>query len=1672
MPLNDAINIPRRGGYPDLGLMNVPEGTFLYCLNGAMEAKSGDPNKEVVSNDGSNLLAINFPEGFAVIGRQHITEQNRTLFFLTNPTTGFSQIGEVLDCNYDDESDDIESAAPCADCDIPIELVREPLETITQVPYCTYQTIVNSDCLGFDINYPIRVRYRITDCSLNLYFTDRKSERRFVYFDYNPDNTLALQNRFKVISGFDTNCNQPIYQEQIDCNKILYHPHYDVPCLDLVEVTTGGSLLAGTYQFLSAYADVEGNELSDFTAGTQIIPVFTRQITFETNYPTDKSIRLKLNHLDSTDVFLYYTVVVAETIDNFTTFKKLGVFPTSQTTIDYTGNEILQKLTADDIFFKRLYYQKAGNVTNANDFLFFSDLLEYHKPNLQRVANNIKLYWQTAAIPEAVYKDPQNSFRFRSADRDEVYPYGVIFTMDNGQEFGPYHIPSLSATYLIENYAFDVNQIIDNDDVQQDTSCSGLDRNKLWQVYNTAFIISNPHEVIKDCDFNHVWEWGEFSYWESIRTYPNEPAVWGDLCGKPIRHHKYPDSSVTHIHDGLSGVKKFSDNNIVYPIGVRVDHNSVKQALIDAVVAGIITQADSDRIIGYRIIRGNRVGNESNIAKGLLFDVWNYSKNNKTYYYPNYPYNDLRPDYFIAPTSDTYKGSNTSLPTTSTFASTKRYTFHSPDTHFKNPTIGTEIKLETLEYGQSEGFFNLCDLQSKQKFLSTAATTLALVAGVAAAFATDNKTECKTIVNKNYQMLTGTSPGAFLTTPAVPLVNTPVPIITSGVAGIPDIFGPAKYDPVTGLAIPDPFDPAYLQATEVHQQTCRSKTFHNLDNPLLVGFLQQLIYLGMLAMKEMQIIEDLIKALSPLKNLSIQYNSAGKYNNYLPVLNNGNKIRAIDRSAYLEPNIQLINEAIDATTNTFSNVYVNNWNRERSVYLKTDTAKSAFPSPAVADTSRVTMNNAGLAQEDLLKRFNRSVSSYYGTIKRFIPDQYGNIGDIQYVETNGCNFNLASIYGTSETGVFGGDKFITRFALKRKMPFFLQTRFRFLPEADVEYSELGNVGFPNYYFNTDTALLERVANNTFTFSLASIFDGALLQDLLGVAATRLDARKNKFFYQSGFIHLYNYGIPYFLVESDVNTDFRYGQNSLEKDFYPHQQDLEFWLQEKNVPITEDNYYFYNKSYSKQDKESFISVELPKEDLRECTVVHPDRVISSLPTSADRKIDNWLIFRPNDFFDFPLQFGKLVGLDGIEQDKVLVRFENTAQIFNAYDVLKTDSKEIQIGNGGLFSSRPKEFSSTDLGYAGTQNIAILQTEFGHIWTDAERGQILNLEPNARGLGDITEGMEGWFQENLKFRIKQDFPKIELRNLDNNYKGIGLHLSFDKRFKRMFITKLDYKKINRNVTYNPDTNDFYFEGKKISVYDERYFCNKSFTVSYSFKDQNWMYHSFTPNYYVDNIKYIQSGINFVNRGQTNSSLWSHNLTNKSYQVYYGKLCPFILEIPSEGRVRNNPYQGESPNPSNIINSVTYDSTALRYHNHYDYSYDRLVTFNKAWVYNERQHSGELNLNVRNENDMVASVSYPKVVDGKQQILVTNKKNKWSFNQFWDTVNTQKGNIPFVLNTCSNADKVLNLPALNYFKPDIEKAAIRGATNRIRLIQDANSTHKIFAILQKINRTEDES
>src|SRR5699024_2227640 len=108
-----------------------------------------------------------------------------------------------------------------------------------------------------------------------------------------------------------------------------------------------------------------------------------------------------------------------------------------------------------------------------------------------------------------------------------------------------------------------------------------------------------------------------------------------------------------------------------------------------------------------------------------------------------------------------------------------------------------------------------------------------------------------------------------------------------------------------------------------------------------------------------------------------------------------------------------------------------------------------------------------------------------------------------------------------------------------------------------------------------------------------------------------------------------------------------------------------WLQEKNTPIVADNSYFYNKTYSKQNKESYFH-HLPEDYDPDEPNTYLNRAVYSdkQASEVNYKINKWLLYRPLSFYDFPQTNGGLVSLDRIKDGAIMARFENKSEIYNA------------------------------------------------------------------------------------------------------------------------------------------------------------------------------------------------------------------------------------------------------------------------------------------------------------------------------------------------------------------------------------------------------------------------
>lgn len=1480
----------------------IEKGKLTYALNANLE--NFDGNSVNYQNEQGNELCVTFPSGFVLIGSHFIQEKYKHIFFITNPETGDSQIGCM------DNND------------------------------CIYRVIVNSPCLNFNINHPIhKTAHKITNCSTEIYWTDGLNPRRYLDIDNIP----------KILKSGSPLCS-PEYTDDVDCNQLKLQPNFKIPSLEVKTVGSTGSLTAGTYQFAIQYSDALGNPYTSYYSITNPTPIadpFLTTVNF--NYNVGKSIVLNINNLEDTGLYKYFNLAVIKTVNAISSVELVGTYyiDSVQKEITYTGqNQTQIRLSINDIFEKFPYYDIAQDLTTAQDVLIWDNLTSIDRINYQSIANQISLKWETWRIPATEnYADEINATNLRGYLRDEVYAFEIVFLLKNGKQTDGFHIPgrikSTSETVLPDIPETN-NDFIGDPDYEQ----GGVGFSPYWKIYNTASVTGFSAGYSSAPTYKGPYQYGEFSYWESTDTYPCNEDVWGDLSGKPIRHHKFPDINISPSFESklfTSASGMVMGNDAVFPIGVQLDVQQLKSLI----GASSLPQEQKDDIVGFKIVRGDRGTNKSIVAKGMLRNVNTYTRQEQTFYYPNYPYNDLSSDVFLNSANNAYSqlcegydviiqslGTNPYAEVEYTDCNNNKQTkirYNSTGT-YQLCSIGKPIIIGPATGLVGVSTYDVWNIQvcnpscflcrggrvqynDIYEGLKTAwidgwplypVVTVLVVPGTVPIQVEGPGDVCfffqKTITAKNCK---GETPQPGFTDKYRQIFNSPEtsfgqPFLGNILKLESVIFGKGKahFVEVKNNA-------RYKLLTEEAQRDA-------LDSAARLGGLTDPFNAGAMFSAYQSYLTIYINGITR-KNYAYSYNSIADYNYSVGVPDNqGVKQRTLDIKRYLIPGMINVND-------TYS---INNYQRETSVYLRTDLNKTALPfpdsspnmlfgtTPSLTDKSRSTISGASNCSNPA-KEFDISVVSYYASIKNVFPNQYGQIYSYETIDTG--YQELLDSSSTTAT-VFGGDTFISRFAYKTKLPFFTDSRVGAPDDSDVFYDEIGNIAYPKYWHSARSILKDYTINNTgettppYMSNIISYkahnFDCPNSQTL---APNQLPASNpNRTFYD-GYFYMFAYGIPNFYCESSYNLDLRQAFNSKEGEFWPHVTTgiPDDWVQETFVPIAQDNSYYYNVTFSKQNKENFFS-HLPIDWDKPCYTFYPFRAIYSEPQNidADNRINNWLIYKALSYYDFPQNYGKLISLDGIQNKAVLARFDNKTLLYNNLLTIDTSNPQAAyVGNPVMFKQGPPiDFAETDLGYVGSQNKMLLKIPQGQVTVDAKRGQVFLITgTQAVDLSAFGSGLNRFFTDHLAFEIIRHFPDVPT---DNHFNGIGLHGVYDSKYDRVIITKLDYVPKRNDIKYDAVTNEFYIETivnqqpttttstttgaplsttttttvvipltstttttmrpiierQVVNLSDEDYFCNRGWTLSFNFNTKSWVsFHSYLPNWYIGENNFFYSGLN---------------------------------------------------------------------------------------------------------------------------------------------------------------------------------------------------------------------
>lgn len=390
------------------------------------------------------------------------------------------------------------------------------------------------------------------------------------------------------------------------------------------------------------------------------------------------------------------------------------------------------------------------------------------------------------------------------------------------------------------------------------------------------------------------------------------------------------------------------------------------------------------------------------------------------------------------------------------------------------------------------------------------------------------------------------------------------------------------------------------------------------------------------------------------------------------------------------------------------------------------------------------------------------------------------------------------------------------------------------------------------------------------------------------------------------------------------------------------------------------YYSINPDYLRRGKQKiYYHLPLEYDCCSDCNEEFPHRWFWSQQSFQEELIDNFRVFLPNNYKDLDGETGRITNMFKINND-LFVHSEGALYLVpRNYQERITDQIVSFIGTGELFSIPPQKISDSNT-YVGGTNLkwANVKTIYGYFFvSDVDKAIYLFNGQNLKKISDenirkeLSDLLE--LKGNTRYNSLHDTDHINLDKLATD-EPIGFTLVYDEEYKRVIITKLD------------------------SVQD----MNTGFTLSYDLKTNNWVsYHSYIP------YAYIQTPNSFYS--VKGSTIYKHN-ERGLHNTFYGETKPFIIE-----------FVGTSNPLLNVTTeSLAVHSRVLQYDKENKEYYE--ITnrfFNKLIAYNSKQCTGELNIEVKKdeEEDFFASAFQNSILNN---IVVSCKENVWRLNNFRDS------------------------------------------------------------------------
>ena len=626
---------------------------------------------------------------------------------------------------------------------------------------CLYRPIVQDPCLGLSKWHLVSGASReAQDCSWQVYWADGNNPDRYLNigdpqtwpstaFQWLGNNTYSngvttLQWPGVTWKQICTDLNGCITCEnttELDCDKIRLARLMDTPCLQVSAGKAGGTLHNGSYFAVIAYS-IKGQKVTDWFSPSNVQPLW---------FDNEPQGALEIDINADTENFDEFILAVVGNINQGAVAKQIGIYSTKtqKIYIDQIKEDLIA-IPIEQLPIQTPVFETSDQIVEVNNYLLRVGPRSKFDFNYQPLANLIQANWVSVEYPADYYL--KGGYK-PSYLRDEVYSFFIRWVYDTGDKSSSYHIPGRAPGFY-ELPCSPGNSVFETEPLNDNNTLFAPE--KVFEVYNTASgAATSPVEILEDG--GKLIARGQMGYWESTEIYPdNRPDIWNsseycwtgtitpehDLCGQPIRHHKFPDH----------GLNNAGFTNLVKHYRRDTSSTEVFIRIMGVEFNNIIFPKDQDGndipdIVGYEILRGSREGNKSIIAKGMLNNMRPYKiRGNASTpglqgLYPNHPFNTIQAPEMIGAT-DPYIVYDRQIPAPLIPPATpinpplslipqNVVTFHSPDTNFRTPFLSTvELKLYGSLAGTSTQQFIEPNKHPQQKLLANLGMWMMIVGGI------------------------------------------------------------------------------------------------------------------------------------------------------------------------------------------------------------------------------------------------------------------------------------------------------------------------------------------------------------------------------------------------------------------------------------------------------------------------------------------------------------------------------------------------------------------------------------------------------------------------------------------------------------------------------------------------------------------------------------------------------------------------------------------------------------------------------------------------------------------------------------------------------------------------------------------------------------------------------